>query len=237
MKNNQIAVIIPSYNEVKNLTILINGIKKELPGIKIVVVDDSLALENARIKKLFAKNSSVKLISRLKKSGRGSAVIDGFRMALKDKSTKYLFEMDSDLTHDPVEMKRFIEKVKNKNYDLVIGSRYIKGSKIKNISTNRTIMSRLINFFLYFWLGIHLSDHTSGFRLYSRRAVNFLTKTKINSTGFITLSETAYRIHKKNYVIGEVPITWNFRVYGKSNVNARELFDSLYFVFKLRLTN
>ncbi len=234
MKNN-LAIVIPSYNEVKNISILIKEIHKNLNGAKIIIVDDSSVLENEKLKKIVKNKKNIILISRFKKEGRGSAVLEGFGEALKDKNVKYVFEMDSDLAHDPREMKRFIKKIDIGKYDLIIGSRYLPGGRIKNIAPNRTIMSRVINKFLYYWLGIHLSDHTSGFRLYSRKAVSYLLKTKIKSKGFITLSETAYKLYLAHFSIGEVPITWNFRIYGKSNVNLRELFTSLFFVVKMRI--
>ena len=235
MKNKNIVIVIPSYNEVKNISILIKGIYKFLPDSKIIIVDDSSFDENQKLKKMVKVKKEVVLISRLKKSGRGSAVIEGFREALKDKNIEYIFEMDSDLAHDPEEFARFIKKLSEKNYDLIIGSRYLPGGRIKNIAKNRTILSRVINVFLRYWLGIHVSDFTSGFRLYSRNAVKYLTQTKIEAKGFITLSEVLYKLYQKGFDIGEVPITWNFRKYGKSNVNSSELLTSLYFVLKMRV--
>jgi len=234
-KINNIAVVIPSYNEVQNIPILIKGINRELYGAKIVIVDDSSKSENAKLKSFVKKHKNIKLISRFKKSGRGSAVLEGFKEALKDKNVNYIFEMDSDLAHDPKEFDRFIKKTKGK-YDLIIGSRYLPGGKIKNISKDRTILSRLINKFLYFWLGMHLSDHTSGFRLYSRKSVEYLLRSEIKSKGFITLSETAYKLFLAGFLITEVPITWNFRIYGKSNVNLKELLISLFYVIKMRIS-
>jgi dolichol-phosphate mannosyltransferase len=235
MKNSEISVIIPSYNEVQSVSILINGIFKELPGSKIIIVDDSSVSENKKLKKIVNNHKNIRLISRFKKGGRGSAVLDGFKEALKDIKSKYFFEMDSDLAHDPKEMNRFVNKAKKKQYDLIIGSRYLPGGKIINIAPSRTIMSRVINKSLYYWLGIHISDHTSGFRLYTRKAINYLTKIDIESTGFITLSETVYKLFLAGYTISEVPITWNYRIYGKSNVNFNELFNSLSFVTKMKL--
>ena len=235
MKNKNIAIVIPSYNEVKNISILMKGIYKFLPDSKIIIVDDSSFDENEKLKKMVKNKKEVILISRLKKSGRGSAVIEGFREALRDKNIEYIFEMDSDLAHDPEEFARFIKKLSEKNYDLIIGSRYLPGGRIKNIAKNRTILSRVINVFLRYWLGIHVSDFTSGFRLYSRNAVKYLTQTKIEAKGFITLSEVLYKLYQKGFDIGEVPITWNFRKYGKSNVNSSELLTSLYFVLKMRV--
>ena len=233
-KNNNIAVVIPSYNEVQNIPILIKRINKELPGVFIFIVDDSDIKENNNLKLFIKKNKKINLISRFKKEGRGSAVLLGFKNALRNKKIKYFFEMDSDLAHDPREFQRFINEIKVFPYDLIIGSRYKSGGKIINISKDRTILSRLINKFLYFWLGMHLSDHTSGFRLYSRRSVEYLLKSDIKSKGFITLSETAYKLFLAEFSIIEVPITWNYRIYGKSNVNLKELLISLFYVIKMR---
>ena len=233
-KKIKMGIVIPSYNESKNLSILLKSIMEELPDSKIIIVDDSNKKENRKIIELVSKYKNVELISRQKKSGRGSAIIDGFNKILKNKKIDYVFEMDSDLAHDPKEFIRFINEIKVYPYDLVIGSRYKSGGRIINIPKNRTLMSRVINNFLYIWLGIKISDYTSGFRLYSRRSVEFITKANIKSKGFITLSEIAYKLYKKKYKISEVPITWNYRIYGKSNVNTKELLFSLYFVIKLK---
>ena len=235
MKNNQdILIVIPSYNEVQSIAALLKGIDVELPGSTIIIVDDSRPAENAKLQQIVKNRKDIVLISRFKKAGRGSAVMDGFKQALKDRQMRYVFEMDSDLAHDPKEFKRFLKK-RAESIGLIIGSRYLPGGKIINIAPNRTIMSRVINKFLYYWLGMHLSDHTSGFRLYSRKAVEFLTSAKIESTGFIALSETAYKLHLAGFKIREIPITWNYRIYGKSNVNFKELLNSLIFVIKMRV--
>ena len=233
MKNN-IAIVIPSYNESQNIPILIKEIKNYLSSAEIIIIDDSNSKENKKIRLIVKKYKNIILISRRKKSGRGSAVIKGFRQALKNRKINYVFEMDSDLAHSPKEFIRFINEINVYPYDLVIGSRYKSGGKIINIAANRTIMSRVINNFLYIWLGIKISDYTSGFRLYSRRSIEYIVKTKIQSKGFIALSEIAYKLYKKGFKISEVPITWNYRIYGKSNVNLNELLTSLFFVLKIR---
>jgi len=235
-KENKFAVIIPSYNESENLKVLVKKINDQYPHFKIFIIDDSGEVENLKIKNSMSRYSNVILISRKKKSGRGSAIMKGFEQAYKIKNINYFIEMDSDLAHDPEEIKRFILKVEESSYDMIIGSRYLKGSKIKNITKNRTILSRVINFYLRFWLNINVSDFTSGFRLYSRQSVNYLLKTKIESKGFIALSEILYKLNKHKILIGEVPITWNYRIYGKSNVNFQELIISLFYVIKLRLS-
>lgn len=234
LKSKDIAVIIPSYNEAKNLSILIKRICKEQADVKIVIVDDSSPDENKKLRGIIRDQKTITLISRLKKSGRGSAVLDGFIEALKDKNTKYMFEMDSDLAHNPEEMVRFLRKIGNENFDLIIGSRYLPGGKLIDMSKNRIILSGITNKFLRIWLGVKISDYTSGFRLYSRNAVKFLTDSKLKSTGFITLSEIVYKLNRRGFKIGEVPIAVHNRKHGKSNVDVKEYINSLFFVLRMR---
>ncbi|OGH02451.1 MAG: hypothetical protein A2798_02220 [Candidatus Levybacteria bacterium RIFCSPHIGHO2_01_FULL_37_17] len=228
------AVIIPSYNEHKSLNVLLKKIRIKYNN-PVYVIDDSLSPQKEQIKALQKKFSKVYVTSRNFKKGRGSAVLVGFKKAVKNLNNDYLLEMDSDLAHDPYEIQRFLSKADEGSYDLIIGSRYFPGGKIKNIEKERTILSRLINYFLKIWLGINVTDFTSGFRLYSRKAIEIVLSNKIQSKGFITLSETLYIIHRNKLSIGEVPITWNYRRFGKSNVNSRELLISLYFVLKMKL--
>lgn len=229
------AIIIPSYNEIKNIEILIKKIKLVLPNAKVFIIDDSNTQVNSEIKKIINIHKQITLISRHSRLGRGTAIIRGFKEALKYNSIKYIFEMDSDLAHNPREFKRFIKKMGKGNFDLIIGSRYLSGSRIVNIAKNRTILSRIINIFLRIWLGVGASDFTSGFRLYSRKCANLIIASNIRSTGFITLSEILYKVNNARLSIAEVPITWNYRLHGKSNVNLRELMISLYFVIKMRI--
>lgn len=234
MKKNKFSIIIPSYNESKNLEILLKGIRN-LYKVPVYIIDDSNPVESNKIQLLVSNFRNVFLTSRNGKKGRGSAVIDGFKKALKNHYTEYFLEMDSDLAHDPKEIERFLNKEKKGAYDLIIGSRYLPGGRIKNIEKERTILSRLINIFLRIWLDIKVTDFTSGFRMYSINAVKEIVNKKIESTGFITLSETLFRINNKGLKISEVPITWNFRKFGKSNVNFKELLYSFYFVLKMKI--
>lgn len=238
MKNDKfLAVITPSFNEAESIRVLIKHIFKLYPNCSVYIVDDSSKIENKRTKKYIEKYENVTLISRLSKSGRGSAVIVGLKHALKNKRLKYFIEMDSDLAHDPDEIARFFKKNNEKKYGLIIGSRYLPGGRIVHITKNRTILSRVINSFLRIWLNINVTDFTSGFRLYSREVAEFIVNEKMRSKGFITLSETLYKINKRKFLIGEVPITWNYRIFGKSNVNNIELFTSLIFIIRLRISD
>jgi len=234
MREN-ITIVTPSYREFKNILILIKKIRKILPESKIVIVDDSPKSQNINLKKLLNKEKNIKVILRFKKLGRGSAVIEGFKEAFKNKKIKYFFEIDSDLAHNPDEIPRFLNMIMTGKYDVVIGSRYIKGGKTINIVLSRIILSRIINIFLRFWLNIKLSDFTGGFRMYNRKSIEFLCKSKIKSTGFITLSETLFLLDRNGFRIAEVPITVSIKKEGKSNADVKELTDSLFFIIKMRI--
>jgi dolichol-phosphate mannosyltransferase len=173
------------------------------------------------------------LISRGKKLGRGSAALRGLAEALKHKEIRYFFEMDADLAHSPAEFDRFLAV--RHEADLVIGSRYLKASHIVKWPRRRLIQSRVINALLNFWLGINLTDYTNGFRLYSRAAAEFLLGARLQETGFIALSEIAYKLKQNGFRITEVPISFRDRTYGASNANLKELMRSLAGAIRIRM--
>ncbi|MBP9716774.1 MAG: glycosyltransferase [Candidatus Levybacteria bacterium] len=236
MKLINLAFIIPSYNESENIILLINKIRKFYPKSKIIIVDDSTPEEKNKIQKLLLKphKRNVVYYPRKQKMGRGSAVIEGFKIALEDKNITHAFEMDADLSHNPEEAREFISKLKKENSDLVVGSRYLSESKIIKWAMWRVVMSKIINKFLSLLLSLNLSDYTNGYRLYSRRALEFLTETKLESSGFIVLSETAFKLKKNNFKISEVPTTFVERQYGKSSYGNRELLVSLVNILSIR---
>lgn len=240
--NQNIGIIIPAYNESANIAILTKRIFTHLPNVKITIVDDSKIEGNLKLKKLLnirsnLRNKNIVLISRLKKMGRGSAVIAGFREMLKNKQVKYFFEMDADLAHDPKDFAKFLKTIMSKNADLVIGSRYLEESKIIKWPLKRLILSKIINNLINIWLGLRISDYTNGFRLYNRISVEFLTNIKLKEKGFISLSEIAFRLKKQGFKIAEVPISFTDRAYGKSSAGFREFASALMGIIRIKISN
>lgn len=227
-------VIIPAYNEQLNLHILLPRIVALYPQIRVLVVDDSGEKEVRKLKEFISSQTpSVEILARKTKSGRGGAVRAGMEFFYQDPSILYMLEMDADLAHKPEEIKKFLDK--KERADLVIGSRYLKQSHIIKWPIRRLIQSKLINFFLRFWLGLRISDFTNGFRLYSRLAVSELLKHELREKGFIALSEMAYRIKRANLTIREIPTTFTDRTYGQSNADVKELLQSLAGALRIRL--
>lgn len=227
MDSASIAIIIPAYKEQQNLRILLKDVQRYLPRALIVVVNDSPSDHE--------EYPGVILIARETKMGRGSAVLRGFTEALKHKEIKYFFEMDADLAHLPAECKRFLAV--RPSADMVIGSRYLESSRIVKWPLYRLVQSKVINIFLRYLLGLHISDFTNGFRLYKRPVVKFLINTPMKERGFIALSEMAYKIHKHGFSITEVPVSFTDRKFGSSSANIHELFVSLIGAFRIRFSS
>lgn len=228
-----IAIVIPSYNEKINIKVLIEKIIENAPSSGIYIVDDNSPDGTQEVvKKLTKKYPRLSLITRNSKSGRGGAVIEGFRRAFENKKLTMFIEMDADLSHAPEEIKSLIDKTKKNT--VVVGSRYLKNSKIIDWPLYRRILSRLANAYIKFILGVPINDFTNGFRYYPRKAVDYLLKSNINHKGFIMLSETAYILHKKGFMFLEVPITFKDREKGKSNATIPEILSSLLAVLQIR---
>lgn len=232
--SSQLAIILPTYNESQNLNILLDKLCQVIPKSSVIIVDDSNHTENKKIRKIAQKYHYVKLLTRQKKLGRGSAVLAGFAEALKSKQFQYFVEMDTDLAHDPNELPNLYNAIGTQNADLVIGSRYILNSKIVDWPMRRLLLSKLINFSLNFWLGLNLHDYTNGYRMYKREAIEYLVKMGLQEKNFIALSESAYILKRKGFKMIEIPITFTDRKNGESTVGIRELFLCLLGAIRLR---
>lgn len=230
---NNLLIIIPAYNEGKNLIELLKKIKSENDNWNIIIIDDS---ENFETNKLIEnyKEKKIYYIKRNLKMGRGSAVRFGFEYSKKNKFD-YILEMDADLSHNPSEIKLLLNKLISKKYDLVIGSRYLKNSKIIGWPIKRRIFSKLSNFFAKFLFGFGLTDYTNGFRVYNSKAINELIKYPIENNGFMYLTETFTILKKKNFKISEQATVFINRKKGSSSLRLSEILKSFVGIIKLKL--
>ena len=230
---NNLLIIIPAYNEGKNLIELLKKIKSENENWSIIIVDDS---DNFETKKLIEnyKLKKIRYIKRNLKMGRGSAVRFGFEYSKKNKFD-YILEMDADLSHNPFEIKLLLNNLISKKHDLVIGSRYLKNSKIIGWPIKRRIFSKLSNFFAKFLFGFKLTDYTNGFRVYNANAINELIKYPIENNGFMYLTETFTILKKKNFKISEQATVFINRKKGSSSLKLSEILSSFLGIIKLKL--
>jgi len=228
-----IAIIVPTFNESENLFKLTKLIKKCI-NAEIIIVDDSINDKTEKV--IINKKINCYYFRRNKKLGRGSAILYGFKKALELKKKDLFIEMDADLSHSPKELKRNIDYFINNSLDLLISSRYLKGSIILNWPISRRIFSRVSNLFARFLLNIPITDYTNGFRIYSRRAAKIIVKKsgKIGD-GFIILSEILIIINNQKFKIGEIKSKFVNRIRGESSVNIKLIIESFFGLIKLYL--
>lgn len=221
---NDIAIIIPAYNEESNIFKLIKEIKNLLQKANIYVIDDS---SSDKTKFLLSKEK-INYYHRKKKLGRGSAVLYGMKKAYNKKNYNIFIEMDADLSHKPSELKKNINYFKKKKLDILIASRYLKKSKIINWPITRKVFSFLSNYLTRKLLRMPIIDHTNGFRIYSKRSVYKIIKNcgKIGD-GFIILVEILLVLYLCKFKISEVPSVFVNRRRGQSSVNFKLIFSSL----------
>lgn len=222
-------VVIPTYNEEKNIRDLIYILLQKLPNVSIYIIDDSP--NNLTMQKI-PKKKNIFFKLRKNKSGRGSAVLYGFKKAISKKKFKYFIEMDADFSHNPKEIIKNLFILKKKKLDLLIASRYLSKSKITNWSLLRKTLSFSANILATLLLKVPVSDYTNGFRFYSKKSVKLILKKcgKI-SDGFIILSEILFTIHLNNLKIDQTYTTFVNRKRGKSSVNLFLILKSLIGIF------
>lgn len=226
-------VIVPTYNEAENITKLIPQILLQDSRIDVLVVDDNSPDGTGEyVKKLCAKNSRIFLIQRPSKLGLGTAYVTGFRFAL-EKGYALIFEMDSDFSHDPKEIPRFIEA--SKEYDLVLGSRYVSGVNVVNWPLSRLLLSVFANRYTRWVTGLPVKDATGGYKCFRRCVLEAIDLDAVRSDGYSFQIEMTFKAWKKGFRIKEIPIVFVDRNTGVSKMSSHIVWEATWMVWKLRL--
>jgi len=227
-------VILPTYNERETLPVLlIKILGQEI--FDILIIDDNSTDGTKEIARTWKeKDPRVNLIERPGKLGLGTAYIDGFKWALK-RNYDCMIEMDSDLSHNPNDLPRFLFEIE-KGTDLVIGSRYLWGTiSVVGWDFRRLLLSRFGNFYASTILGIKVSDMTSGYRAYSRQALEGIDLDSVRSEGYAFQIEMAYHIKMAGFSIKEIPIVFHERAQGQSKMSKSIVREALWLPWRLRL--
>lgn len=203
------------------------------PNCDIVIVDDSNDQTAELIKKEQVNFPNLFLLKRNDKGGRGTAVLDGLKFGLQ-KDYDFFVEMDADLSHQPEELSALLNLATPSG--VVIGSRYITGSKIIGWPWRRRVFSWLANFYASLILGIGIKDYTNGYRVYGREAMEKLDFSKIKSSGYVVLSEIAYQLFLKGVRFSETPIIFINRREGVSNFSFQEIKEAFLSVIRIKST-
>jgi dolichol-phosphate mannosyltransferase len=221
-------VIIPTYNEVESLPILLRELVRLRPSFNFLVVDDGSPDGTAEIcEKLKGEIVGLDVLTRPTKSGLGSAYRDGYKVALA-KNFDVVIQIDADGSHRVADLAKLLKKFEsNPSPDLVIGSRWIKGGSVLNWSKRRELLSRAANVYSKLMLGLDVLDSTAGFRIYKTSAIRKLDLGSIKSEGYCFQIEMTREISRIGGLISEVPIMFVERKYGKSKMSGKIVVEAM----------
>ena len=231
-------VIIPTYNEIENIDLILKAVFNLDKKFHVLVVDDnSPDGTGARVKELQNSYKDILFLEeRAKKEGLGAAYVHGFKWALS-KSYDYIFEMDADFSHNPKDLKRLYDACHIKGADISIGSRYVKGVNVVNWSFYRVLLSYGASFYVKLITGMRIHDPTAGFICYKRHVIEAIKLDKVRFVGYAFQIEMKYRAHLRKFKLLEVPVVFTDRVRGVSKLNGSIIKEAAFGVLRMRLSS
>ncbi|MBI5823201.1 MAG: polyprenol monophosphomannose synthase [Chloroflexi bacterium] len=216
-----ITVITPTYNEAENLPKLVSALFSLPLDLYLLIVDDNSPDGTGQIANELALKhpGRIGVLHRPGKMGLRSAYLNGFQKIL-DGDAQAIVQMDADFSHDPsalVEMTKLLETC-----DVVLGSRYMQGGSVdQRWPAWRKSLSAFGNFYARSILGLPLRDVTTGYRMWRSDALRQMPFERIHSSGYVFLVEMAYLAHCLEFKIGESPIHFADRRWGKSKMSLK----------------
>lgn len=225
-------IIIPTYNEAKNILGLIEKIYKTLSDVNILVVDDNSPDGTGLVVMQYSrKNPKVSLLSRPKKEGLGKAYINAISEVVKDKYVDEIALMDADYSHNPKYLPIMFEMLSK--YDVVIGSRYINNGGTIGWETWRKFLSLLANIYCKIILKMKIWDTTSGFYAIKADKIRQLDLSSIDASGYAFQIELKYLLYKKNSRLFEIPIVFENRAGGESKISNHIIYEGVLAPWKM----
>ncbi|PLW79467.1 hypothetical protein C0585_07495 [Candidatus Woesearchaeota archaeon] len=220
MKIKKITILICAYNEEKNIVILHKRLEKTLEKIREISFDCIYIIDGddktyTNLKKLTSDDKNVKINYSKRLRGFGNAFRKGFSLI---KDSDYIITMDADLNHMPEEIPNFIKEVEKKNYDIIIGSRKVKGASSEIYQKWKVFLSDTINQIFKIIFRIDILDKTSGYRMLKASVAKDISKkTKMDSFEF--LMEFLIIANREKLKVKEIPITFKKRIHGESKLH------------------
>ena len=227
-------LITPTYNEAENLPVLAAAVRQALPDADLLIVDDASPDGTGRIAdELAQRDKHVHVMHRSGKFGLGTAYLQAFQRGLAEGYERF-FEMDADLSHDVRFLPDF-ERALDDGFDVVVGSRNIPGGGIEGWGVGRHFVSKGGSLYARTILGLPIRDLTSGYKAFSRRALEAIDLEVVQSNGYSFQIEMTYRAVRKGMRVKEVPIVFVDRRAGRSKMSRKIFLEAVSMVWKLRL--
>ena len=221
-------VVLPTYNEILNVELMLRTLRDVVPNADILVVDDGSPDGTAAAASRVAEElGHIHLLERATKDGLGGAYRAGFAWGLARGYDSFV-EIDCDFSHDPTALPSLLDA--SAHADVVIGSRYIPGGAIPNWAFSRRLLSRSGNRYASFALGLKVADATAGYRVYSAHALEAIGFSNVRADGYGFQIEMTYRARRAGLAIVEVPISFSDRERGESKMSGAIIVEALALV-------
>lgn len=227
-------VIIPTYNERENIEAIVTAVMNLQSGFHVLIVDDGSPDGTAAIVKSMSATFPERLhiAERKGKLGLGTAYIHGFKWALQ-KGYEYIFEMDADFSHNPIDLERLYDAAAN-GADVAIGSRYVKGGAVENWPIDRIALSKGASLYTRIITFMPIKDPTAGFVCYRANVLSTINLDAITFVGYAFQIEMKFAAWKLGFNIVEVPITFKDRKLGASKMNKGIIKEGIFGVLQLK---
>lgn len=201
----------------------------------MLVIDDGSPDDTAGIVRELQPKFKNKLFleERKGKLGLGTAYIHGFKWAIA-KGYEYIFEMDADFSHNPLDLPRLLDACRNHGADLAIGSRYVKGGGVINWPGDRIFLSKGASLYTRMITWMPIKDPTAGFVCYRKEVLETINLDEIHFVGYAFQIEMKFAAWKLGFKIKEVPIIFQDRNLGISKMNKGIVKEGILGVIKLR---
>ncbi len=233
---NQALVIIPTYNEIENISAIIDAVVALPENFNVLIIDDASpdGTQDVVRKKMTEYPGRVFMECRSGKLGLGTAYIHGFKWGLRE-GYQYIIEMDADFSHNPADLPKLLTECRDKGADMSIGSRYISGVNVVNWPMGRVLMSYFASAYVRIVTRMPLRDSTAGFVCYRRRVLEAIDLDKVRFKGYAFQIEMKFTTWCKKFKIVEVPIIFVNRQLGTSKMNSSIFGEAVFGVIKLKL--
>jgi dolichol-phosphate mannosyltransferase len=232
-------LILPTYDEAENVEAIVTAAGEVLAhaapeGHRVLVVDDSSPDGTGEIAdRLASEHEWVQVLHRSEKNGIGPAYLAGFRYALEH-GAGYVFEMDSDFSHDPADLARLLDAVRG-GADVALGSRYVPGGGVSDWGLLRRFISEGGSTYARWVLGLQVRDLTGGFKCFRREVLEAIHFDSVRSQGYAFQVELTYRAVRAGFRVVEVPIVFRDRERGSSKMSWRIAAEAMWLVPLLRV--